>query len=128
MLLLQFFPHLVDGGHEDQHHLRVAVQHVVPDHENGRAQLASQRDSVLRIQLLVVVRLGGLFDEVPIDHARLDRCTKVDQEKTIGKVFVLEVSDLDALVSLLLICPLDHFLVRLVVNQLQVVDPHKLPH
>ena len=58
----------------------------------------------------------------------LDRSTQVDQEKTIGKVFVFEVGDLDALVSLLLIGPLDHFLVRLVVNQLQVVDPHKLPH
>ena len=116
---------VVQGAGEDEEHLLVEAGDVIPHHEDDGAEFASDRDGVLGVHLLVLVGLS-LRHQLLIDHPRLDRAGKLDEELTRAELTIAEV--LQRLLQLeSLVDPREHIVLGLGSDDLQVVDLHQLP-
>lgn len=116
---------VINGAHEDEEHLLVEARDVVPDHEDDGAQLARNRNGILRVHLLLLIRCAR-GDQVLVNHAGLNRTGEFDQKLTVSKLGVTKALDrglrLDGLID-----PGEEVSLRLGSHNLEVMDSHELP-
>jgi len=110
---------------KDGNHLLVNTWDVVPNHEDDSTELASDRDSILCVHLLLLVG-GALSNQVPVDHARLNAASQLDQELTSVELGVSEVCE-GSLGLNFLVSPGEKICISLASNNFIVVDTHDLP-
>ena len=73
---------VVKRAGKDQEHLLVQARDVVPNHEDDSTELPCDRDSVLRVHLLLLFRLTGSH-QVPVDDARLNCTSQLNENLAI---------------------------------------------
>ena len=80
---------VVERADKDKDHFLVEARDVVPDHEDDGSELTSDRDGVLGIHLLILVR-HAWGHQIPVDDSWLDAAGKFNEDLTIGKCRVCE--------------------------------------
>ena len=116
---------VVERANENEDHLLVKFRDVIPNHEDNSTELTSDRDGVLRVQLLLFVGLAWC-DQVPVNDTRLDVACEFDKDLAIGEGLVAKARDW-ALGLASLVDPGEQVVIRLVANDSHVVSSHELP-
>ena len=116
---------VVERAGEDEEHLLVQARDIVPDHEDNGAELTSNRDGVLGVQLLFLVSLA-FGNQVPVDDAWFNVACHLDQDLAISETWISEVGKRSLRLANF-IAPGEQVGIRLVSNNLHVVCAHKLP-
>jgi len=80
---------IIERAHENEDHLFVELDDVVPNKEDNGAEFTSNGNCILSVHHLVLFCLSG-GDQALVDHSRFDRRAQLNEDLAVFELFIIE--------------------------------------
>ena len=83
---------IVERAHENEDHLFVELDDVVPNEEDDGTEFTCNGNCILGVLLLVVFS-SSFCNQALVDHPWFDRCAQLDEDLSVLELSIVESSD-----------------------------------